>query len=62
MLYLKDTQLAERFGVDRATIWRWVRRDGFPCPIKLSPGCTRWRMADIEAWEAKISEGERVVV
>jgi predicted DNA-binding transcriptional regulator AlpA len=61
MLYLKDTQLAERFGVDRVTIWKWVKRGGFPKPVKLSPGCTRWRMADIEAWEAKISEGERVV-
>jgi len=23
----------------------------FPKPVKLSPGTTRWKLADIEAWE-----------
>lgn len=23
----------------------------FPRPIKLTPGCTRWRLSEIEAWE-----------
>ena len=52
-MYVSDKQLAERFGVSRPTIWRWVKADPrFPSPIKLSPQCTRWRTADIEAWEA----------
>lgn len=24
----------------------------FPKPVRLSPGCTRWRISDIEAWES----------
>lgn len=51
--YVKDSQLAKRFGVHRSCIWRWLDTDpSFPRPIKLSPGCTRWRLSDIERWEA----------
>jgi len=51
--YLADTQVASRYQVARTTPWRWAQKGKFPKPIKLSPGCTRWRMADIEAWEAE---------
>lgn len=57
-MYATDKQLAERFGVSRPTIWRWIKTDPyFPSPIKLSPQCTRWRIADIAAWEA-VKAGE----
>lgn len=50
--YATDTALAAHFGVNRATIWGWVNRNGFPAPVKLSPQMTRWRWAEVEAWEA----------
>lgn len=50
--YATDTALATHFGVNRATIWGWVNRNNFPAPVKLSPQMTRWRWADVEAWEA----------
>jgi predicted DNA-binding transcriptional regulator AlpA len=51
-MYLSDKQLAERFSVTRPTVWRWHRTDNsFPRAVNLSPGCTRWRQSDIEAWE-----------
>jgi len=50
--FLSDKHLAERFGVHRTTVWRWAEVGDFPKPVKLGPGCTRWRMADVEAWEA----------
>ncbi len=56
--HASDTQIAAKYGVSRATIWRWVSAGKFPAPVKLSPGCTRWRLADVEAWEAK-QEGGR---
>lgn len=56
-LYLSDRQTGERYGVTRATPWRWLKADPtFPKPFKLSPGCVRWRLADLEAWEAARSE------
>lgn len=50
--FLSDIQLAERYGVHRATPWRWLKTDpSFPKPISLSPGCTRWKRSEIERWE-----------
>jgi prophage regulatory protein len=51
--YLSDRQTAGRYSVSRPTIWRWVGEGRFPKPIKLSPGCSRWRVADLEKWEAE---------
>jgi prophage regulatory protein len=52
-IYLSDRQIGERFGVHHLTPRRWVREDPtFPRPVKLSPGCTRWKLSEIEAWEA----------
>lgn len=33
--------------VSPATIWRWVRAGRFPKPVKLGPGVTAWRGADL---------------
>ncbi len=51
-LYLTDRQVAERYGVSRTTIWLWKRKGDFPKAVRLSAGMTRWRLSDIEAWEA----------
>jgi len=52
-IYLTDSQIAKRYGVTRQTVWRWANSDPlFGKPIKLSPGCTRWKLSEIEAWEA----------
>lgn len=51
-LFVKDTYLAERYGVSRRTIWRWTNMREFPSPHKLSPRCTRWKMEEVEQWEA----------
>jgi len=58
-LYLKDSEVAARYGVTRTTIWRWVRQgqDGFPRPVKLSPGCTRWSEALLADWEKLVRKG-----
>jgi len=51
-IYLQDKQVAARYGVNRTTLWRWVKKDpSFPKPISLSIGCTRWRLEDLDAWE-----------
>lgn len=49
--FLKDTEVAVRYGVSRPTIWRWTKNGSFPKPVKLGAGSTRWRASDLEAWE-----------
>lgn len=50
--YVTDKFLAARFGVSRATIWVWNRDPAFPKPVILSAACTRWKLHEVEAWEA----------
>lgn len=52
-IYLSDVEAAIRYSVHRNTIHRWARESRFPKPIKLGQNCTRWRLADLEEWEAK---------
>lgn len=52
-VFLRDTQLAERFNVQRQTIWRWVAQGDFPKPVKLSPRCTRWRLSSVLEFERR---------
>lgn len=56
--YLNDKQLAARYNVHRTRIWAWVRLGDFPPPVKLSPGCTRWRGQDVDKWEQSKAGGE----
>lgn len=50
--YYRAGQLAVRFDVTTDTLSRWVKQKQFPAPVKLSPGCVRWRRIDVEQWEA----------
>ena len=50
-IFVSDQELAARYQVHRSTIWRWVETHGFPTPVNLSPGCTRWRLSDVCEWE-----------
>ena len=54
--YISDKQLAKKFGVHRTTIWRWIKDCGFPKPVQLSKGCTRWPEKSIQEWETKRAE------
>lgn len=49
-IYIPDVTVAKQFGVSRATIWRWVQNGAFPKPVKLSPGCSRWKIEDVQKW------------
>lgn len=51
-LYLSDRDLAARYSVHRATPWRWAQSGNLPAPVKIN-GCTRWKLSDIQEWEAK---------
>ena len=53
-LYLDVRQVATRFGVSVDTIYRWKREGAFPKAVPLSPGCVRWRLSDLEAWEGTL--------
>lgn len=52
--FLKDTEVAERYGVSKRTVYRMVATGRIPPSMKLSDGVSRWDIADLEAFEARI--------
>lgn len=49
-MYLTVDDVASRYKVTKDCIWRWVRGDKFPKPVKLN-GATRWDIETIQKWE-----------
>lgn len=54
-MFLTVDEVAARYAKTPHSIWRWSRTGylGFPEPVRLTPGCTRWRLFDLERWEAE---------
>ncbi len=58
--YLTDRNIGARYEVHHLTPRRWLNTDPtFPKPIHLSPGCTRWKLSEIEAWEAQKADAAK---
>ncbi|MGM0783843.1 MAG: helix-turn-helix transcriptional regulator [Pseudomonadota bacterium] len=55
---ISTSELCERYGRSVRTINRWQHQDDFPEPvIRGGHGSeSRWREADIKAWEARRSQ------
>jgi prophage regulatory protein len=54
--FLSVRKLAGRWSVSVATVWRWHSLRLIPSPISLGPGTTKWRLTEIEAYEAGLSK------
>ena len=49
--YLIDrTEVEQRVGLTRSSIYDAMRKGNFPLPLKVGPKAVRWRTSDIEAW------------
>ena len=51
--YLSVKALAARYSVAKSTCWRWTQEGKLPQPVKLTNGSTRWKLTDLEQWEAQ---------
>ncbi len=50
--FLTVKDVARRYSVGEATVWRWVKNDPiFPEPIKLSTGTSRWKAEQLQNFE-----------
>ena len=54
--YIRQSHLLARPGFPAplpfspSTLWRMVRAEKFPTPIKLSANVTAWRVEDVREW------------
>ncbi|WP_299937638.1 AlpA family transcriptional regulator [uncultured Pelagimonas sp.] len=61
-MFLSDKELAAFLSISRATVWRWTaERNSFPKPHALSPGCKRWKKAEVDDWLEELSSANRSV-
>lgn len=52
--YYRIFELTKRYGVSKATIYRWIADGRFPAPIKLGPNTSAWKTTDLEAFESSL--------
>ena len=55
--YIRLPTVLQIIPVSRSTWWEGVRTGRFPAPVKIG-GVTAWRVEDIHALIARISDGE----
>ena len=51
--------VARLLGTSPSTVWRWTGAGRLPQPAKLSPGCTRWRVAEVRDAISKLASASR---
>lgn len=61
MKYLSVKQVAERLGVSIPSVWNYAGNGpysipGFPKPYKLGPHLVRWRLDELEEYEASLEK------
>lgn len=57
--YLSIKQVQERYSIGRTTVYRWMRENELPYPIEFTKICIRWKLKDLEKWEAKFNYVEQ---
>jgi len=53
---MRRVEVERETGLSRSTIYQRVKDGTFPAPLKIGPGSTGWRVADIEAFLASPAE------
>ena len=48
--YLKITEVADRYGIHRVTVYRKIEAGKLPRPVSIG-GMPRWSLAALKRWE-----------
>ena len=51
---LTRAEVSRRTGATRSSIYRWMRENRFPLPLRVGQGTVRWSEREIEAWVASL--------
>jgi len=43
-------EIAEMLKVSKSTAWEFVKLEGFPSKVQLTPRCTRWVYEEVVNW------------
>ena len=48
--FVRQRQVLAVIPISKSTLWRRIRLETFPRPVKLSEGVTAWRVEDVHNW------------
>jgi prophage regulatory protein len=51
---LRLSDVMERTGLGRSTIYRKISEGTFPAPVKVGQAAVRWKESDLAAWIAAL--------
>lgn len=50
--FIRIKGIKARYGISSSTtVYGWIKNQGFPPPVKLSPSCSAWPLSKVLAWE-----------
>lgn len=49
--YVDCRWLMGHYDISAATVHRWVKEKRLPAPVRLGPNTSRWKRAELRAWE-----------
>ena len=55
--FLTVAEVAARYRISRTSLDRWRAQGAVPAPSRFN-GRPRWRLSELQAWEAKQGGGE----
>ncbi len=47
---IRKKELALILGISEATVYRWIKSEGLPEPIKLGSNSVGWKLSEVQAW------------
>lgn len=54
-------EVRQRVGLSRSEIYRRIRRNAFPSPVRLGPQSSAWDSAEIDRWIDGCLQASKVV-
>ncbi len=60
-MYLTTAQVAERYGISRTTVWRWIKAGRLPEPVLIGPGVKRFNIAALQRKDSEWAADEGAV-
>jgi prophage regulatory protein len=51
---LRRKQVEQVTSLSRSTIYRLIKKGGFPAPLQISKGAVRWRQTDVNEWQKSL--------
>ena len=54
--FIREREVLEITSLSRTTLWRIVKNDQFPRPVRISAGRVGWRESAIISWQENPAE------